>query len=60
MMLIVNLMTFDVKEITQSKDYAPKSRTNHFRMFHDDRLYVFGGELSGKKEEEQLLWSFDI
>jgi hypothetical protein len=43
-LLEVNLMTFDTREINQSKEYSPLPRRNNFRMFHDDRLYVFGGE----------------
>ena len=38
------MMTFDIKETAQSKDYSPKLRKNNFQMFHDDRLYVFSGE----------------
>ena len=43
------MMTFDVKEVTYSLDYSPSLRQKYFNMFHDDRLYVFGGESTGKK-----------
>ena len=29
-------------------------------MFHDDRLYVFGGENEKNKKIDELLWSFDL
>ncbi len=68
-------MTFDMRETTQSKDYSPKLFDNgdYFQMFHDDRLFVFGGHGVDNKEKdidknknksnkniEELLWSFDL
>jgi len=38
----------------------------NFQIFHDDRLFVFGGERKGGDKDksnrsiEELLWSFDL
>lgn len=64
--MTVNLMTFDMRETAQSKDYLPKQLVENFQIFHDDRLFVFGGERKGGDKDksnrsiEELLWSFDL
>ena len=47
-------MTFDMRETTQSKDYSPKlfNDKNYFQIFHDDRLFVFGGHGVGDNNKD--------
>lgn len=39
----LNLMTFELKEITFEKKYSPGNRTHFWAYCSDHRLYVTGG-----------------
>ncbi len=59
-MFIMNLQTFQIKEITNSKDYQPCGRINFWSYFSDCRFYVIGGNDKKGKIVDRLLWTYNM
>ncbi len=58
LMYTANLHTFELKLVTNPKDYSPGVRTHFWSHFSDDRLYVMGG--SSKAQSDKLLWTYNM
>lgn len=57
----INLMTFQMTNLSKSDTYCPEARYNHLSYLKDDRMYVWGG--LGKDSTpvaDGLLWTYDF
>jgi hypothetical protein len=58
--LEINLMTYQISNLSKEDTYCPEARYNHLSYLKDGRLYIWGGlDKQSTPIMDNLLWTYD-